>query len=96
MQGLSWQMRRAETGAYLDVREDFEHRLICQMRPQMATAVAFQQPAIAHTADSGTPDLILLRQQSQAGWQSGYAAACKAVDAGSIPTPASKPSYRAF
>ena len=26
----------------------------------------------------------------QAGWQSGYAAACKAVDAGSIPTPASK------
>ncbi len=23
-----------------------------------------------------------------AGWQSGYAAACKAVDAGSIPTPA--------
>jgi hypothetical protein len=24
-----------------------------------------------------------------AGWQSGYAAACKAVDAGSIPTPAS-------
>ena len=25
----------------------------------------------------------------KAGWQSGYAAACKAVDAGSIPTPAS-------
>ena len=25
----------------------------------------------------------------QARWQSGYAAACKAVDAGSIPTPAS-------
>ena len=25
-----------------------------------------------------------------AGWQSGYAAACKAVDAGSIPTPAFK------
>ena len=25
-----------------------------------------------------------------AGWQSGYAAACKAVDAGSIPAPASK------
>jgi hypothetical protein len=24
-----------------------------------------------------------------AGWQSGHAAACKAVDAGSIPTPAS-------
>ncbi len=24
-----------------------------------------------------------------AGWQSGYAAACKAVNAGSIPTPAS-------
>jgi len=30
----------------------------------------------------------------QAGWQSGYAAACKAVDAGSIPTPASKPPNR--
>jgi hypothetical protein len=30
-----------------------------------------------------TPDRTL------AGWQSGYAAACKAVDAGSIPTPAS-------
>ena len=28
----------------------------------------------------------------RAGWQSGYAAACKAVDAGSIPTPASKSS----
>ena len=27
--------------------------------------------------------------KSKAGWQSGYAAACKAVDAGSIPTPAS-------
>ncbi len=26
----------------------------------------------------------------KAGWQSGYAAACKAVDAGSIPTPASR------
>ncbi len=26
-----------------------------------------------------------------AGWQSGYAAACKAVDAGSIPTPAFTP-----
>ena len=26
---------------------------------------------------------------AMAGWQSGYAAACKAVDAGSIPTPAS-------
>ena len=26
---------------------------------------------------------------SKAGWQSGYAAACKAVDAGSIPTLAS-------
>ena len=26
---------------------------------------------------------------ASAGWQSGYAAACKAVDAGSIPTPAS-------
>ena len=25
---------------------------------------------------------------AMAGWQSGYAAACKAVDAGSIPTPA--------
>lgn len=25
-----------------------------------------------------------------AGWQSGYAADCKSVDAGSIPTPASK------
>ena len=25
---------------------------------------------------------------SAAGWQSGHAAACKAVDAGSIPTPA--------
>src|SRR5690606_41664050 len=29
------------------------------------------------------------RDASTAGWQSGYAAACKAVDAGSIPTPAS-------
>lgn len=26
---------------------------------------------------------------SKAGWQSGYAAACKAAYAGSIPTPAS-------
>jgi hypothetical protein len=29
-----------------------------------------------------------------AGWQSGYAAACKAVDAGSIPTPASSSEDR--
>ena len=29
------------------------------------------------------------RFRGRAGWQSGYAAACKAVDAGSIPTPAS-------
>jgi hypothetical protein len=28
--------------------------------------------------------------RKSAGWQSGHAAACKAVDAGSIPTPASK------
>ena len=35
------------------------------------------------------------RAQSLAGWQSGYAAACKAVDAGSIPTPASIASYAA-
>lgn len=28
-----------------------------------------------------------------AGWQNGHAAACKAVDAGSIPTPASNYSY---
>ena len=27
---------------------------------------------------------------NQAGWQSGYAAACKAVNAGSIPASASK------
>jgi hypothetical protein len=30
-----------------------------------------------------------LEQRTPAGWQSGHAAACKAVDAGSIPTPAS-------
>src|SRR5205814_5215172 len=29
----------------------------------------------------------------QARWQSGHAAACKAVDAGSIPTPASSPLF---
>lgn len=33
--------------------------------------------------------LVILANLLQAGWQSGYAAACKAVDAGSIPTPAS-------
>jgi hypothetical protein len=33
---------------------------------------------------------VLVLQETPAGWQSGYAAACKAVDAGSIPTPASK------
>ena len=32
----------------------------------------------------------LARSSSRAGWQSGHAAACKAVYAGSIPTPASK------
>ena len=30
-----------------------------------------------------------MRAHTRAGWQSGYAAACKAVYAGSIPTPAS-------
>ena len=33
---------------------------------------------------------------SLAGWQSGHAAACKAVDAGSIPTPASRYLYQAL
>ena len=33
--------------------------------------------------------VMLLLYRSPAGWQSGHAAACKAVDAGSIPTPAS-------
>ena len=33
--------------------------------------------------------LFVLRPTPGAGWQSGYAAACKAVYAGSIPTPAS-------
>ena len=31
--------------------------------------------------------------RAAAGWQSGHAAACKAVDAGSIPTPASNAPY---
>ena len=31
----------------------------------------------------------VFKQQLMAGWQSGYAAACKAVYAGSIPAPAS-------
>jgi hypothetical protein len=31
-----------------------------------------------------------------AGWQSGHAAACKAVYAGSIPTPASKPAHQSL
>ena len=35
-----------------------------------------------------------LVSRSMAGWQSGYAADCKSVDAGSIPTPAS--SYLFF
>ena len=33
------------------------------------------------------PESFFFKKQ-MAGWQSGYAAACKAVDAGSIPTPA--------
>ena len=32
---------------------------------------------------------VILTMSARAGWQSGYAAACKAVYAGSIPTPAS-------
>ena len=38
------------------------------------------------------PLFASLATASLAGWQSGYAAACKAVYAGSIPTPASKSS----
>ena len=34
------------------------------------------------------------RLKRLAEWQSGYAAACKAVDAGSIPTSASNPPFR--
>jgi hypothetical protein len=42
----------------------------------------------------GTPARsgVFAFSETLAGWQSGYAAACKAVDAGSIPTPASIPS----
>lgn len=36
-----------------------------------------------------TNDVLKQLQQLMAGWQSGYAAACKAVYAGSIPAPAS-------
>ena len=45
-----------------------------------------------HVVDSARPTGILARllSTSLARWQSGYAAACKAVDAGSIPTLASK------
>ncbi len=32
---------------------------------------------------------LVSRSTYEAGWQSGYAADCKSVDAGSIPTPAS-------
>ena len=39
--------------------------------------------------DSAPQGCILRRLQPKARWQSGYAAACKAVDAGSIPTLAS-------
>ncbi len=39
--------------------------------------------------DSVRQDCILRRLQPKARWQSGYAAACKAVYAGSIPTLAS-------
>ena len=35
------------------------------------------------------PGCILAHRFPMAGWQSGHAAACKAVYAGSIPTPAS-------
>ena len=35
-------------------------------------------------------DFPLFRFSPLAGWQSGHAAACKAVYAGSIPTPASR------
>ena len=34
-------------------------------------------------------DCIIMMTNSMAGWQSGYAAACKAVYAGSIPASAS-------
>jgi hypothetical protein len=40
---------------------------------------------------SSSSAAIMLR--APAGWQSGHAAACKAVYAGSIPTPASIPHY---
>lgn len=33
-----------------------------------------------------TASLKVMKSKCLAGWQSGYAAACKAVDAGSIPT----------
>ena len=36
---------------------------------------------------------VTSQKKFEAGWQSGYAAACKAVDAGSIPTPASTAFY---
>ncbi len=39
--------------------------------------------------DSARQGCILRRVQPEARWQSGYAAACKAVYAGSIPTLAS-------
>ena len=36
-----------------------------------------------------TCELVVDSRAALAGWQNGYAADCKSVDAGSIPTPAS-------
>ncbi len=44
---------------------------------------------IPRNSHARSPSLLLFSVNYAAGWQSGHAAACKAVDAGSIPTPAS-------
>jgi hypothetical protein len=60
-------------------------------RPCQGRGREFESRFPLHSKITYTIKILLLKCNVvfPAGWQSGYAAACKAVDAGSIPTPAS-------
>ena len=57
----------------------------CGAESASDSAATRQTAAVLRTI----PFSLYASQNHPAGWQSGYAAACKAVYAGSIPTPAS-------
>jgi hypothetical protein len=90
MRGLSKQAKkRVFLRSYAGIAQLVEHNL-AKVGVASSSLVSRSRNSEASELILGFFILAFLFEQwyMTAGWQSGYAAACKAVDAGSIPTPA--------